>query len=84
MTQKGDNVKHVSLYNNIIYLYVGEYDGGKDVKGERITIRWGDGRSDVITFSNKVKYTKNDVKVKRHFYLNGKENAGECFYLTRP
>ena len=63
-------------------LFIGEFDGETDTKGMYITISWGDGETDVLSYRNRVKWKKSKPKVDRHFYLNGKEVANPVFHIV--
>ena len=65
----------VKLQNGKYALSFGELDGGKDFKNEEIIIDWGDGKQDVITFSNTVKWEGKNPDITRSFQLNGKTVA---------
>ena len=65
----------VKLQNGKYALSFGELDGGKDFKNEEIVIDWGDGKQDVITFSNTVKWEGKNPDIARSFLLNGKTVA---------
>ena len=52
-------------------LVFGELDGADKYENETITLDWGDGTKDVITFSSRIKWKGHDPKGIRTFKLNG-------------
>lgn len=56
-------------------LCFGELDGSDTYKDATLTLQWGDGTTDVITFSSKLKWKGHDPVINRSFKLNGKEVA---------
>ena len=56
-------------------LCFGELDGADTYKDATLTLQWGDGTTDVITFSSKLKWKGHDPVINRSFKLNGKEVA---------
>lgn len=56
-------------------LAFGELDGADTYEDETITLNWGDGTTDVVTFSLKLKWKKDEPVIKRSFKLNGEEVA---------
>ena len=56
-------------------LCFGELNGDDTYKDATLTLQWGDGTTDVITFSSKLKWKGHDPVIKRSFKLNGKEVA---------
>ena len=56
-------------------LCFGELDGADTYKDATLTLQWGDGTTDVITFSSKLKWKGHNPKINRSFKLNGKEVA---------
>ena len=56
-------------------LCFGELDGADTYKDAIITLQWGDGTTDVITFSSKLKWKGHDPVINRSFKLNGTEVA---------
>lgn len=60
-------------------LFIGEFDG--QVDGEKSLQLVLDNVVFDISFTNYVKYHKDEVEVDRHFYVNGEEVAGPSFTL---
>lgn len=56
-------------------LCFGELDGADTYKDATLTLQWGDGTTDVVTFSSKLKWKGHNPKINRSFKLNGKEVA---------
>ena len=56
-------------------LCFGELDGADTYKDATLTLQWGDGTTDVITFSSKLKWKGHDPVINRSFKLNGTEVA---------
>ena len=56
-------------------LCFGELDGADTYKDAPLTLQWGDGTTDVITFSSKLKWKGHDPVINRSFKLNGTEVA---------
>ena len=56
-------------------LCFGELNGDDTYKDATLTLQWGDGTTDVVTFSSKLKWKGHDPVIKRSFKLNGKEVA---------
>ena len=56
-------------------LCFGELNGDDTYKDATLTLQWGDGTTDVITFSSKLKWKGHDPVINRSFKLNGKEVA---------
>ena len=54
-------------------LCFGELDGADTYKDATLTLQWGDGTTDVITFSSKLKWKGHDPVINRSFKLNGTE-----------
>lgn len=54
-------------------LCFGELDGADTYKDETLTLQWGDGTTDVITFSSKLKWKGHNPVINRSFKLNGTE-----------
>lgn len=54
-------------------LKFGELDGADTYKDATITLDWGNGTQDVITFSSRLKWKGQDPVFNRSFKLNGKE-----------
>lgn len=55
-------------------LYFGELAGDTTFESEKLVLNWGNGwPEDVITINQEAHRRKNDIKVTRSFYLNGKE-----------
>lgn len=51
-------------------LCFGELDGADTYKDVTLTLNWGDGTTDVLTFSSRLKWEGHDPKFKRSFKLN--------------
>lgn len=65
-------------------LCFGELQGEDTYEDETITLDWGDGTRDVITFSSRLTWNSpEDPEFDRHFYLNGVEQEGPQFVLTK-
>ena len=56
-------------------LCFGELDGADTYKDATLTLNWGDGTTDVVTFSSKLKWKGHDPVINRSFKLNGTEMA---------
>ena len=56
-------------------LCFGELNGDDTYKDATLTLQWGDGTTDVVTFSSKLKWKGHNPKINRSFKLNGKEVA---------
>ena len=56
-------------------LIFGELNGDDTYKDASITLDWGNGTSDIVTFSSKLKWKGNDPHFTRSFKLNGIEVA---------
>ena len=56
--------------NGTPYLYVGEFDGGKDFENEIITLDWGDGTYNTVNFDSKLTWRKSEPIFFRNFYLD--------------
>ena len=54
-------------------LCFGELDGADTYKDATLTLQWGDGTTDVITFSSKLKWKGHNPIINRSFKLNGTE-----------
>ena len=66
------------------FLYFGELQGEDTYEDETITLDWGDGTTDVITFSSRLTWNSpEDPEFDRHFYLNGVEQESSAFVLTK-
>ena len=52
-------------------LCFGELDGAATYQDATITLHWGDGTTDELTFSSKLKWKGHDPKIPRSFKLNG-------------
>ena len=64
-------------------LFFGELDGTDTYDNETLTLDWGDGTTDVITFSSRLDWHGNNPDITRHFYLNGVEQESSTFLLTK-
>lgn len=65
-------------------LSFGELQGESTYKDETLTLDWGDGTRDVITFSSRLTWkSPEDPEFNRHFYLNGVEQDGSQFSLVK-
>lgn len=65
-------------------LFFGELDGTDTYDNETLTLDWGDGTTDVITFSSRLTWNSpEDPEFNRHFYLNGVEQESSTFLLTK-
>ncbi len=55
-------------------LTFGEFSGTSDYEDEKLTILWGDGSSDIITYNRSVKQStfSQNIKIKQEWLLNGK------------
>ena len=69
-------------YENEYALYLGQCDGSRLLELVTVTIDWGNGTHDSISFCNILTYEKNGkVKdVKRDFYLNGIINETQNYF----
>lgn len=56
-------------------LEFGEFDGMGDYENETLTIDWGNGRTDVITYSWDFEWVKDEPKIKKTFWINGVETT---------
>ena len=56
-------------------LCLGEFDGADTYKDATVTLNWGDGTTDVVTFSSKLTWKGHDPRITRSFYLNGTQVA---------
>ena len=56
-------------------LCFGELDGAHTYKDATLTLNWGDGTTDVVTFSSKLTWKGHDPHITRSFYLNGTQVA---------
>ena len=63
------------LENGRHALCFGELDGADTYKDATITLQWGDGTTDVVTFSSRLKWKGHDPVINRSFKLNGTEVA---------
>lgn len=61
------------LENGRYALRFGELNGDDTYKDANITLNWGNGTQDVITFSSRLKWDGHDPVFNRSFELNGKE-----------
>lgn len=52
------------------YLYIGEFDGAADYENEIVTVDWGDGTYNTITFDSRVSWRKSEPVIHRFFYLD--------------
>ena len=65
-------------------LYFGELQGEDTYEDETITLDWGNGTTDVITFSSRLTWNSpKDPEFDRHFYLNGVEQGGTLIGLLK-
>ena len=65
-------------------LCFGELQGEDTYEDETITLDWGNGTTDVITFSSRLTWkSPEDPEFNRHFYLNGVEQKSSSFVLTK-
>ena len=65
-------------------LCFGELQGEDTYEDETITLDWGDGTTDVITFSSRLTWkSPEEPEFDRHFYLNGVEQESSSFVLTK-
>ena len=65
-------------------LCFGELQGDDTYEDETITLDWGDGTRDIITFSSRLTWNSpEDPEFDRHFYLNGVEQESSSFVLTK-
>ncbi len=53
------------------YLSIGEFDGAKEYKQEKIIIDWNDGTKNTITFNYKLKWKNNKPYAEKEFFLDG-------------
>lgn len=60
---------------NKYMLEFGEFDGTNDYENETLTIDWGNGRTDVITYSWDYERVKNEPQIKKTFWINGVETT---------
>ena len=63
------------LNNGRYALCFGELDGADTYKDATLTLNWGDGTTDVVTFSSKLKWKGHDPVINRSFKLNGTQVA---------
>ncbi len=56
--------------DGIPYLYFGEFDGGGNYENEIVTIDWGDGSYNTLTFDSKLTWNKSEPVIFRYFYLD--------------
>lgn len=61
-------------------LRFGELSGEETFNNEKLVIDWGDGKKDVITIYNRL---VKEGKIKRRFYLNGKEQDSSTFIFQK-
>lgn len=52
-------------------LVFGEFNGDETYKDATITLNWGDGTTDIVTFSSNLKWKGRDPHITRSFELNG-------------
>ena len=65
-------------------LWFGELQGDGTYENETLTLDWGDGTTDVITFSSRLTWkSPEDPEFDRHFFLNGVEQNGSRFSLVK-
>lgn len=62
-------------------LFVGEFDGLVNTDDTSFTIHWGDGTTDVVSYSNKTTINGSDVNIDRHYYLNGEETGHQLSFI---
>ena len=65
----------IQLTDGRYALCFGELNGDDTYKDATITLNWGDGTTDVLTFSSKLKWKGHDPVINRSFKLNGTEMA---------
>lgn len=70
------------LKNGRHALTFGGLNGHETYKNATITLDWGNGTKDVITFSSKMKWKGDKPKFNRSFKLNGKEVAKDTPWPT--
>ena len=63
------------LNNGRYALCFGELDGADTYKDATLTLNWGDGTTDVVTFSSKLKWKGHDPVFNRSFKLNDTQVA---------
>lgn len=63
----------IQLDNGQYALQFGELNGDDTYEDATITLDWGDGTRDVITFSSRLKWKGHDPVFKRSYKLNGEE-----------
>ena len=63
------------LNNGRYALCFGELDGADTYKDATLTLNWGDGTTDVVTFSSKLKWKGHDPVFNRSFMLNDTQVA---------
>ena len=68
-------LQSTQLRNGRHALTFGELSGSATYKNATITLDWGNGTKDVITFSSKLKWKGDKPKFNRSFKLNDKEVA---------
>ena len=61
-------------------LCFGELDGAHTYKDATLTLNWGDGTTDVVTFSSKLTWKGHDPHITRSFYLNGTQVAKDTAF----
>ena len=77
-------LRHVEAEDGRWLLRFGELQGERTYDNETITLDWGDGTSDVITFSSRLTWNSpEDPEFDRHFYLNGVKQESSSFVLTK-
>ena len=65
-------------------LCFGELQGEDTYENETLTLDWGDGTRDVITFSSRLTWkSPEDPEFDRHFFLNGVEQDGSQFSIVK-
>ncbi len=52
------------------YVCFGEFDGARNFDNEIITLDWGDGTYNTVTFDSRVSWQKSEPIIHRYFYLD--------------
>ena len=70
-------------YDSKLYCFrIGGWDGRKTYKNETVTLNWGNGTSDKLSFSNIHKCTSEKEEREVSYFLNGKEiNTNHIFLI---
>lgn len=78
--------------NNVAYLYIGEWDSGKDWSMCNVAIAWGDGTTTSLSFSHDVSFDKEYQNDPDHnygytfstqWYLNGESHPNFQYNIVK-